>query len=157
MQIHSDSPQTTEKWGVILGRHLRAGDLIFLSGDLGAGKTCFVRGLAQGVSSEEAVSSPTFALVHFYGGEPPLYHMDLYRLNSPQELEVLDLPTLMEERAAFVIEWGDLVMSQTPEYLSIQFTYGEEDESRSLNFIPHGQRYEALCKELNGVYEGFRD
>ncbi|HEX2953324.1 MAG TPA: tRNA (adenosine(37)-N6)-threonylcarbamoyltransferase complex ATPase subunit type 1 TsaE [Bacillota bacterium] len=92
-----------------------------------------------------------------WGGEPPLYHMDLYRLNSPQELEVLDLPTLMEERAAFVIEWGDLVMSQTPEYLSIQFTYGEEDESRSLNFIPHGQRYEALCKELNGVYEGFRD
>jgi tRNA threonylcarbamoyladenosine biosynthesis protein TsaE len=157
MQVRSDSPEKTEEWGVILGRLLRAGDLIFLSGDLGAGKTCFVRGLAEGVGAEEPVSSPTFALVHFYGGDPPLYHMDLYRLNSPRELEVLDLPALLEEQAAFVIEWGDWVREQSSTYLDIHLTYGEEENSRYLEFIPHGQRYESLCEELNGVHEGSRD
>lgn len=157
MRVKSDSPDKTEKWGVILGRLLRAGDLIFLSGDLGAGKTCFVRGLAEGIGADAPVSSPSFGLIRLYNGSPSLYHMDFYRLNSPKDLQVLDLPELFDEQAIFAIEWGDWVKPSYPQHMEIRIAYGEEEESRILDFEPHGERYLEIFEELKKFRESAGD
>jgi len=102
------SESDTETLGTVLARDLRPGDVIALSGDLGAGKTAFVRGLARGLSVDpHEVSSPTFALVHEYrGGRLPLFHVDLYRLTSA-EAEDLGLAELGVEDGVLAIEWPD--------------------------------------------------
>lgn len=157
MKIQSDSPKRTEELGIILGGRLRAGDLIFLSGDLGAGKTRLVHGIARGLGITDAVSSPTFALVNQYRGPLPLYHLDLYRLQSDLDLDVLDLDEMVEEQAAVVIEWGDRVIGDYPNHLMITLTYGEDENQRILTFEPQGERYLKLCEELKQDYACFRD
>jgi len=82
----SKSPAQTEKFGSELGKTLKIGDAVAIFGDMGAGKTVFVRGLASGMGLKAFVSSPTFALVHEYPGNPPLFHFDMYRINSWDDL-----------------------------------------------------------------------
>jgi tRNA threonylcarbamoyladenosine biosynthesis protein TsaE len=109
--VVSDDENDTRGAGSELARRLSAGDLVLLEGDLGAGKTVFVRGLAVGLGvGEAAVSSPTFALVHEYGPEgvpPVLVHVDLYRLSeeSPGALEELGLRDLRRGGAILAVEW----------------------------------------------------
>src|SRR5512145_2289249 len=93
MDFFSRSPEQTRRIGTRLGEVLQAGDVICLQGDLGAGKTTFVQGVAQGWGSRDAVSSPTFILVNMYRREDEvhLFHMDAYRLDSTPEAEELDL------------------------------------------------------------------
>ncbi|HYM67707.1 MAG TPA: tRNA (adenosine(37)-N6)-threonylcarbamoyltransferase complex ATPase subunit type 1 TsaE [Patescibacteria group bacterium] len=100
------SAAETEAAGAELGRRLRAGDVVLLSGELGAGKTTFVRGLASGVGSDAAVASPTFQLVRIYPGRVQLAHVDLYRVESDAELAVLGLDELAEQ-GAVIVEWGE--------------------------------------------------
>lgn len=110
----SHSESETEALAAVLARDLRPGDVIALSGDLGAGKTAFVRGLARGLALDPAeVSSPTFALVHEHrGGRLPLFHVDLYRLTSA-DAEDLGLDELGVKDGVLAIEW--------PERLGRQF------------------------------------
>jgi len=102
------SEAETEEAGADLGRRLHAGTLILLYGDLGAGKTAFVRGLARGLgASTDEVSSPTFTIVQQYAGTSvTLYHVDLYRL-EPREVDDLGLDDLIEEGAIVAIEWAE--------------------------------------------------
>lgn len=106
--VGSDSPAATEEIGRRLGEALEVGDVLALSGDLGAGKTCLVRGLAAGIGADPAaVCSPTFVLHHVYrGSRLVLHHVDLYRLGPRADLQVLDLEALAEE-GALAIEWAE--------------------------------------------------
>ena len=102
----TSSPQETEAAGEELGRRLRSGDLVLLRGELGAGKTTFVRGVARGSGSAAPVASPTFQLVRIYPGRLQLAHVDLYRLEKGDDLRDLGLDELLDA-GAVVVEWGD--------------------------------------------------
>lgn len=108
LALHSRSPQETERFGAALGGALRAGDVLVLAGELGAGKTCLVRGIVAGAAGDPAaVRSPTFVLHQPHrGASITVHHLDLYRLGPGAPIEVLDLDTLLGSGAA-VIEWGD--------------------------------------------------
>ena len=107
--VFSLSEEETEDLGRTLARGLRGGELVLLVGDLGLGKTVFVRGMATGLGIEpEDVSSPSFTLVqHYRGGRLPLTHVDLYRLSTDEEIGTLGLDELLASDAVVVVEWGD--------------------------------------------------
>lgn len=145
----SRSPEQTRQLGVRLGAALQAGDVVCLQGDLGAGKTTFVQGVALGWGSQDAVSSPTFIIVNEYrrGDEARLFHMDAYRLDSTPEAEELDLDTMLDE-GALLIEWPERIDGLIPsEHLWIHFVHVNEAE-RELKFRPMGRRYEDLLDGL---------
>lgn len=132
-----------------MGAMLGMGDLLCLSGDLGAGKTTLVQGLAQGWGSLDAVSSPTFVLVNVYrrldGGQ--LYHLDAYRLRDAEDAIDLDLDSMLES-GALVVEWPERIERALPKTcLWVQMRY-LEDEQRGMVFEPHGARYERMVMEL---------
>ena len=104
LEFFSRSPEQTRRIGMRLGALLKAGDIICLQGDLGAGKTTFTQGLAQGWGSLDSVSSPTFILVNLYrraDGEQ-LFHLDAYRLDSVPEAEELELDSMLAEGALII-------------------------------------------------------
>lgn len=113
--FESGSPEETEALGEALGRALRAGDFIGLVGDLGAGKTRLARGIARGAGvADDAVSSPTFAIVQTYRGRLPLHHADLYRLGDADELHATGFFDLQESEGAMMVEWLDRVPEAAP-------------------------------------------
>jgi len=121
----------TQQVGFSLAQDLEAGDVVLLSGDLGSGKTAFVRGLAAGLGVDpNEVSSPTFTLVHEYrGGRLTLYHADLYRLRATSTEELgLEEPTIGEGVVA--IEWPDRLTHAMPTAMTIQIEAGEGDTRR---------------------------
>jgi len=145
----SRSPEQTRRLGMRLGAHLHSGDVICLQGDLGAGKTTFVQGLATGWGSLDAVSSPTFVLVNQYrradGGQ--LFHFDTYRVDSALEAEELDLDAMMNS-GPLVIEWPERLTGVLPaERLWIKFEYIDDDR-RELTFLPVGKRFIQLLKDF---------
>jgi tRNA threonylcarbamoyladenosine biosynthesis protein TsaE len=107
--VFSLSEEETLEFGRSLARQLEGGELIVLEGDLGLGKTVFVRGIAAGLDlPTEDVWSPTYTLVHEYrGGRLPLYHVDLYRVEGPEEIATLGLEDLLSSGAVVVAEWGE--------------------------------------------------
>lgn len=125
--IVTSSAEETEAAAARLARHVRRGDLLLLRGDLGAGKTTFVRGLARGMGLAGDVMSPTFQLVRVYDGPIPLAHVDLYRLSEPGELADLGLDELLDE-GAVVVEWGDRVNGPGARRLAIEVI--DEDRRR---------------------------
>jgi tRNA threonylcarbamoyladenosine biosynthesis protein TsaE len=145
LEFFSRSPEQTRRIGVRLGGMLAAGDVICLQGDLGAGKTTFTQGLAQGWGSLDSVSSPTFILVNMYrradGGQ--LFHLDAYRLDSIPEAEELDLDSMLAE-GALIIEWPLRIKSLIPsEHLWIDLEHISE-EHRQMKFHARGERYDKL-------------
>ncbi len=108
ISLETSSPEETEAAGEELGRRLRPGDLVLLRGELGAGKTTFVRGIARGIGSAALVASPTFQLVRIYPGRVQLAHVDLYRLEQGDDLRDLGLDELLDA-GAVVVEWGDRI------------------------------------------------
>ncbi len=104
--LTSGSPDATRDIAARLGVCLRAGDVVALSGELGAGKTCFVQGLAKGMGLQANVTSPTFILIRQHPGDPALCHADAYRLESPEELEDLGLEDILAY-SVLAIEWAE--------------------------------------------------
>ena len=110
------TPEDTLAWGRELGQSLRAGEVIALKGNLGAGKTHAVKGIAEGLGSVSAVSSPTFALVHEYrDGRLPLFHFDFYRLETAAEVLRLGWDDYLDEPGVVVVEWPDRFPELLPE------------------------------------------
>lgn len=108
-RLRSRSAEQTRQCGRDLGRRLKAGDLVILSGELGAGKTTFTQGLAEGLGVRGPITSPTFVIARVHpslGGGAPLVHVDAYRLGSLAELDDLDLDTAVEDSVT-VVEWGE--------------------------------------------------
>lgn len=114
----TNSPEESISLAHSLGKTLRAGDVIAYSGDLGAGKTTFTRGLASGMGLPDLVTSPTFALVHVYGAPPlQLCHFDMYRITDPDELETTGYYDYSPEESVFAIEWSENILSALPDNL----------------------------------------
>ena len=113
--VESDGPAETRRIAARLSALVRVGDLIVLTGDLGAGKTCFTQGLGAGLGVAERITSPTFTLANRYVGSDPviLHHLDVYRLDSVAETIDLDLPDLLESGVT-VIEWGEQISEVLP-------------------------------------------
>ena len=108
--FHTHSAEETTDLGRQLAAELKPGSVVLLRGDLGAGKTTLVKGIAEGfkAAEAEAVTSPTFTLIHEYRGpEVTLYHIDLYRIDTQRELDTLALDDLMEPNTILLIEWGE--------------------------------------------------
>jgi tRNA threonylcarbamoyladenosine biosynthesis protein TsaE len=113
--IHSRSLTETRRLGERLGRVLAAGDVVALTGTLGAGKTAFVQGLARGLAVTSArVASPTFTIVNEHAGRVPLYHVDLYRLEHPEELAEIGLSEYFGRGGVTVVEWFDRFPDEQP-------------------------------------------
>src|SRR5215216_7889965 len=145
MDVFSRSPEHTRHLGMRLGNALQAGDVICLQGDLGAGKTTFVQGVAQGWGSLDDVSSPTFIIVNVYRdkNQKQLFHMDAYRLDSTTEAEELDLDSMLAQ-GPLVIEWPERMDGLIPrERLWVQLEYRNADE-REMKFKSSGKRYDDL-------------
>jgi tRNA threonylcarbamoyladenosine biosynthesis protein TsaE len=132
----SSSPGETERAGVLLGERLRAGDVVLLTGELGAGKTTFVRGLAQGAGSPAPVASPTFQLVRLYPGRLQLAHVDLYRVENSAELADLGLEELAEQ-GAVVVEWGDRLEVEDAAQIQIEHLGGDRRLIRTKRDLSH--------------------
>lgn len=134
-----------------LAARLHPGDLVSLSGDLGAGKTVFVQGLAEGLGIKERVTSPTFTIIREYFDKIPLYHFDVYRLSSAAELIDLGYEEYFFGDGISVVEWGDkITVLFPPDYLEVVFEFGG-GERRALTFRPRGSRWKAAFKELTGA------
>ena len=155
MDVFSRSPEQTRRIGMRLGAALQAGDVICLQGDLGAGKTTFVQGIAHGWGSLDAVSSPTFIIVNMYrrGDEARLFHMDAYRLDSTPEAEELDLDAMLSQ-GPLIIEWPERMSGLVPpENLWVQLEHIAEEE-REMRFRASGGRYDALLEVVRKAAYG---
>lgn len=108
-EVTTSSPEETTAFGRRLAAELRPPALVLVSGELGAGKTTLVKGIVSGLglAAEEDVTSPSFVFVHVFGNHTRLYHVDLYRVEEPTELESLGLDDLLAEQAIVVVEWGE--------------------------------------------------
>jgi tRNA threonylcarbamoyladenosine biosynthesis protein TsaE len=126
--IVTHSEEETSAAGEDLGRRLSPGDVVLLYGDLGAGKTAFVRGLARGLgASPDAVSSPTFTLVQEYRGRVTLYHVDLYRL-QPIEVGDLGLDELIDSNAIVAVEWAERWAEAPEPAWAVRIAHRGEDQ-----------------------------
>lgn len=115
-RFSTTSPEMTESFGYELAKALVGGDVIALTGDLGAGKTCLTRGIAKGLGSESHVSSPTFTIVNEYeGGRLMLFHFDTYRLSGPDDFLMSGLDEYFYRNGVCVIEWSDIIDELLPD------------------------------------------
>lgn len=131
IDLATTEPQATTAVGAALAAFLRPGDVVSLTGDLGAGKTTFVQGAATSLGVHEAVLSPTFTLVREYQGSVPVYHLDVYRLDRIQDVIDLGFEELLDQEGIVFIEWGDAVVALLPEtYLEVELTMPDQDPNR---------------------------
>ena len=128
MHFETESPEQTEAVGFLLAGLVPRGTLIALEGDLAAGKTCLVRGMARFFAQNAPVHSPTFTLVNQYGDDVPLYHLDLYRLGGPEELVELGYEEIFDSEGVCAVEWCERAEGLLPdERIHIQIAHGGGD------------------------------
>jgi tRNA threonylcarbamoyladenosine biosynthesis protein TsaE len=153
--VITSGTEQTEELGRVLGTLLEPGDVVGLYGDLGAGKTHFSFGIAQGLDvREQYITSPTFTFVNEYQGRIPFYHLDLYRLHDPAELKEIGFDEYVDSDGATVIEWADRAEEWLPaESLSVYLSTIDEN-SREIGFFAEGARYERLVEDLRRRVEG---
>ena len=132
--------------GEKLGKLLNRGDVIALKGDLAGGKTTFTKGIGKALNIREVINSPTFTILKIYKGDQTLYHIDAYRLeNNEYDLGIDEY----EDEGIMVIEWPEYYRNHlSGQYLEVNFTY-LDDESRQIDFVAQGERYEKLAEVMN--------
>ncbi len=128
MEYITNSPAQTEAVGAALAKVLQPGTIIAYRGDLGAGKTAFTRGLARGLGVKEAVTSPTYTIVNEYlGGRMPLFHFDMYRLGSEDELFDIGWEDYLERGGVCAVEWSENVWGAMEDAITVTITRLDED------------------------------
>lgn len=131
MQIISNSVEETERIGADLAVRLPSGSVVAFTGDLGAGKTAFVRGMAHGLGIEERVTSPTFTIVNEYeGGRRPLFHFDLYRLESADELFEIGWEDYLARGGICAVEWSERAADAMDGCVQVDICRGAHDGQR---------------------------
>jgi tRNA threonylcarbamoyladenosine biosynthesis protein TsaE len=150
--IESSSTRETKMWGRRLGSLLEGGELLALSGDLGAGKTCLIKGIARGLSlREENILSPTFTMIQEHHGRLPLYHIDLYRLDSVA-LDDLGLREYLFSESIAAVEWFERLRGGSNiDRLSVRISYTGAN-SRRIEFIATGARYSSLVERFRSSF-----
>lgn len=127
----TNSADETTELGIKLGTLLKGGTVVAFFGGLGMGKTAFTRGLAQALCVKEEVSSPTFAIVNDYGGNPPLYHFDMYRVETWDDLYASGFFDFYEAGGILAVEWSENIENALPENtVRVQIERGEHDNQR---------------------------
>jgi tRNA threonylcarbamoyladenosine biosynthesis protein TsaE len=154
--VRTRTAEDTVALGDALAPLLRVHDVLALSGDLGAGKTTLVRGIAHGLGAQEHVASPTFTLVREYvSGRIPVAHVDVYRLDRVQDVVDLALDELEDGRCVLIVEWGDAIEELLPEdLLQIQMTVDDptgDDETRTIAIRPRGPSWDERSGELTAA------
>ncbi len=141
MEITTNSPTETEAVGASLAAKLEPGSVIAFTGDLGAGKTAFTRGLAKGLGIEERVTSPTFTIVNEYeGGRLPLFHFDMYRLGSADELFDIGWEDYLARGGVCAVEWSENIADALEEdTIRVDIRRGEHDDQRVITITGGGQ------------------
>lgn len=150
--IITNSSEETKKLGGEIGALLKAGDIIGLFGNLGAGKTCLTQGIVRGLKADESeyVTSPTYTIINEYQGYLPIYHIDLYRLNNSNEIYDLGYEEYLFGSGVTIIEWAEKMSDLLPEeYLKIELsTLGEN--KRKITILAVGKECLSVVKGLEG-------
>ncbi|MCJ7769329.1 MAG: tRNA (adenosine(37)-N6)-threonylcarbamoyltransferase complex ATPase subunit type 1 TsaE [Dehalococcoidales bacterium] len=147
-ELISHNPSETHRFGINIGKLAMPGDILLLVGKLGAGKTCLTQGIARGLGIEGYIPSPSFVLIRQFYGRLPLYHIDLYRLDLPQEIADLGLDDYLYGQGACVIEWAEKGSNlMPPEHMLIKIDYLGDTE-RSLKLEAYGRRYIEMLDKL---------
>ena len=158
IQTITTSPEETRIVGASLAPTLLPGDVISLSGDLGAGKTVFVQGIATALGVDGGVTSPTFTIVHEYEGRYPIIHMDVYRLDSFQEVLDLGFEELLDPQAILIVEWGEAVTPLFPRsYLEVDIRQTGEPDHRRFIFRPRGPQWLPKLDSMKETAEALLD
>lgn len=142
------SDEETRRFGAVIGACVRPGDVVLLTGNLGAGKTCLTQGIARGLDIDDYVSSPTFVLVREYQGRLPLYHADLYRLDDIREISMLGMDEYFYGSGITVVEWaekGEGVLPLECLHIAIEIV---DDDTRKLSLSASGESYQELITEI---------
>lgn len=161
LAVTTTSPEETRIVGASLAPTLLPGDVISLSGDLGAGKTAFVQGLAAALGVQRQVTSPTFTIVHEYEGRYPVVHLDVYRLNSFQEVLDLGFEEYMDGGSVVAIEWGEAIAPLLPRrHLEIYILQSDDPDQvsdRRLYFAPRGEDWVRKLEAMRTTAEALLD
>jgi tRNA threonylcarbamoyladenosine biosynthesis protein TsaE len=148
MRFTTRGARETEAVAAALGELLTAGDLVVLSGDLGSGKTTFVKGVARSLGVRETVTSPTFTIVQEYNGRVRVAHVDVYRLDRIQELYDLGFEELFDDRVV-LIEWGDAVEPALPrDRIDVRLELGNDADVRYIDIEARGPSWNARENDL---------
>jgi len=148
--FHSRTPSETVRLGKMIGCLLKRGDVVACIGELGAGKTQFIKGLAQGIGIQKSayITSPSFTLIQEYEGRIPFYHIDLYRLGDVKEAEGLGLEEYFHSNGITAMEWADRILPLLPEeWLEIHI-HGTGKKTRSIEVMGKGKRYLSLINRI---------
>jgi len=152
VEITSESADETFALGVAVGKEAGEGDVFALSGELGAGKTCFTGGLARGIGVDEnyAITSPTFTLINEYPGRCRFYHFDVYRLNQIDELIDLGYDEYISAKGVVAIEWAEKIKNALPDdTIKVNFAYIDENK-RMIRISGPKKRVRELVKDIKG-------
>ena len=148
MKLTSRSPEWTQRFGKELGLLVQAGDVILLTGNLGAGKTCLTQGIAWGLDIGGYARSPSFVVVNEYKGRLPMYHIDLYRLDNIAEIIDLGLDDYLYGKGLCVVEWADKAPGLMPiQNMLIKIDFLGDNE-RKLELTARGDRYKDMLSRF---------
>lgn len=157
LEVRTSSPDETRAVGEAMAGVLGSGDVVSLTGDLGAGKTTFVQGAARGLGVQERVLSPTFTLVREYRGISPVYHLDIYRLDRLQDVLDLGFEEMLDSGGVLFIEWGDAIEALLPdEYLQVEVLIPEEGEERRMAVWWRGDSWAIRWERLAELMEPWK-
>lgn len=162
IHAHTHSVDETRALAAAIAELARAGDVVLLAGDLGAGKTAFAQGFGAALGVTEPITSPTFTLLNQYAGRLELHHLDVYRLEQLAEVLDIGLPELLDEGGVTLIEWGDAITPALPaDYLEVRFRFSAlgssvaSDDDRDLDLLVVGPGWQARRRALAAALHRF--
>lgn len=157
IEVVSHSPEQTRELGAAVAGLLVPGDVVSLTGDLGAGKTCLVQGAAGALGVTQPVVSPTFVLVREYRGLLPVYHLDVYRLDRVQEVLDLGFEDLLDPQGVVFVEWGSAIEALLPDdHLQVELTVEEATDDRRIVISGQGREWARRWDRLSEALGAWR-